>query len=395
MSKPISSLLLLLLVIAGCKKDAKTAASDYPHTPQDDLLHLNEIQIIASHNSYRLHTTDTVFKYLYQIQSLLPSNLNPDGLDYTHVDFDEQMSTYGIRGLEIDIYNDPNGGDFANRKINDFVNLPIESGVADLNAPGFKVLHIKDVDYNTHYFTFKKALEAVRNWSDAHPHHLPLFINVETKQDAPGDNSTLAGFGFQKAIPWSASAADKLDEEVKAVFGENTDKLITPDKLRGNLATLEDAAKQKKWPTLYDSRGKIILIMQGNAESYYKAGHPSLQGRTMFVYSAPGTPEAAFVILNNPTSQKATITQRVQEGYIVRTRSDADTQEARTGDYTDMNNAFSSGAQITSTDYYKPDLRGGIDSGWTTFSVKFPEGSIARKNPVNAAGIDVDIKIEK
>ena len=115
----------------------------------------------------------------------------------------------------------------------------------------------------------------------------------------------------------------------------------------------------------------------------------------MCIRDRPGTPEAAFVILNNPTSQKSTITQRVQEGYIVRTRSDADTQEARTGDYTDMNNAFSSGAQITSTDYYKPDPRGGIDSGWTTFSVKFPEGSIARKNPVNATGIDVDVKIEK
>ncbi len=395
MSKPISLLLVLLLGVAACKKDTKQAESEYPHTPQDDLLHLNEIQIIASHNSYRLHTTDTVFQYLYQIQSFLPSNLNPDGLDYTHVDFDEQMSNYGIRGLEIDIYNDPNGGDFANRKINDFVNLPIESGVADLNAPGFKVLHIKDVDYNTHYFTFKKALEAVRNWSDAHPFHLPLFINVETNQEAPGDNATLGGFGFQKAVPWGASAADKLDEEVKAVFGENTDKLITPDKLRGSLATLEDVAKQKKWPTLYNSRGKIVLIMQGMAESYYKAGHPSLQGRTMFVYSPPGTPEAAFVVLNNPTSQKATIMQRVREGYIVRTRSDADTQEARTGDYTDMNNAFNSGAQITSTDYYKPDPRGGIDSGWTTFTVRFPEGSVARKNPVNAAGIDVDVRIVK
>lgn len=395
MSKPIPMLFLLLIAIAGCKKDAKVAESAYPHTPQDDLLHLNEIQIIASHNSYRIHTTDTIFNYLKNIQSLLPSNLNPDGLDYTHVDFDQQMSTYGIRGLEIDIYNDPNGGDFANRKINEQVGLPLESGIAELNDPGFKVLHIKDVDYNTHYYTFKKALEAVKLWSDAHPYHLPLFINVETKQDAPGDNPTLATFGFQKAFPWDASAADQLDAEVKAVFGQNTDKLITPDKLRGNLATLEQAALQKKWPTLYDSRGKIILIMQGNAESYYKAGHPSLQGRTMFVYSTPGTAEAAFVILNNPTSQKATITQRVQEGYIVRTRSDADTQEARTGDYTDMNNAFSSGAQITSTDYYIPDPRGGIDSGWTTFSVKLPEGSIARKNPVNAASIQVETAITK
>lgn len=395
MSKSITAICLFLLLVVSCKKESTTETADYPHTPQDDLLHLNEIQIIASHNSYRTRTTDTILKYLYQIQSFLPSNMNPDGLDYTHVDFDEQMSSYGMRGLEIDIYNDPNGGNFANRKINDQVGLPIASGIAELNQPGFKVLHIKDVDYNTHYFTFKKALEAVKNWSDAHPHHLPLFVNVETKQDAPGDNATLAGFGFEKAIPWDVNAANNLDVEVKAVFGENTDKLITPDKLRGNLATLEDAAKQKKWPTLHDSRGKIILIMQGDAESYYKAGHPSLQGRTMFVYSTPGTPEAAFVILNNPTSQKATITQRVQEGYIVRSRSDADTKQARTGDYTDMNNAFSSGAQITSTDYYSPDPRGGVDSGWTTFSVKFPEGSIARKNPVNAAGIDVDVKIEK
>jgi hypothetical protein len=129
MSKPISLLLVLLLGIAACKKDTKQAESEYPHTPQDDLLHLNEIQVIASHNSYRLHTTDTVFKYLYQIQSFLPSNMDPDGIDYTHVDFDEQMNNYGIRGLEIDIYNDPNGGDFANRKIHDFVDLPIESGV--------------------------------------------------------------------------------------------------------------------------------------------------------------------------------------------------------------------------------------------------------------------------
>ena len=45
-----------------------------------------------------------------------------------------------------------------------------------------------------------------------------------------------------------------------------------------------------------------------------------------------------------------------------------------------MNNAFESGAQITSTDFYKADLR------FSTFHVKFPNGEIGRKNPINSTG---------
>ena len=46
----------------------------------------------------------------------------------------------------------------------------------------------------------------------------------------------------------------------------------------------------------------------------------------------------------------------MKQGYIVRTRSDADTKEGRTGDTTTRDKALKSGAQMISTDYpwYEP-----------------------------------------
>ncbi|MGQ7334325.1 Ca2+-dependent phosphoinositide-specific phospholipase C, partial [Streptococcus suis] len=91
---------------------------------------------------------------------------DPVGIDYGHLPFDSQFSDYNMRGLEIDIQNDPKGGAFYKRKINAFVHgMPVRSGIEALRRPGFKVLHIKDVDYQTNYYTFKDALTALKRWS--------------------------------------------------------------------------------------------------------------------------------------------------------------------------------------------------------------------------------------
>ncbi len=381
----------LVFCFSNCQKDPIAIETPTAEQQQNNLLKLNQIQIIASHNSYRLHLHDSLkmlLDTLYQ-SGMLPANLNPQGLDYEHLPFDAQMSDYGVRGLEIDIYNDPQGGAFANRRVNEFFQWPTASGIPALDAPGFKVLHIKDVDYNTNYYTLVQALQALKSWSDAHPNHLPLFINIETKTDTPADNPTLASIGFLPAPPFDAAAADALDAEIKSVFGANLDKIITPDKLRGNLNTLNEVVTQKKYPTLGESRGKIIFIIEGNMVPFYKAGHASLKNRAAFVYATAGTPEAVFLILNDAIASKSTIASRVTEGYIVRTRSDSDTEQARTGDYTYMNAALESGAQIISTDYYRPDPRGGISPNWTTYKVQFPNREVGRKNPINANHIEV------
>lgn len=376
---------LCCLMFGSCKKETKdkTIPIVYDNGPTDSLK-LNQIQVIASHNSYHLKTNDSIFNWMTRANDLglLPSQYDPKGIDYTHLPVEQQMSDYQVRGLEIDFYNDPLGGNFYYRQGMSMVGLDNDSRVDILKEPGFKVVHIPDFDFNTNYFTFKQALTAVYNWSVSHPNHIPIFINIETKEETVGDAVSLPD--LTHAIPFDADACDKIDLEIKSIFGDALNKVITPDKVRGSYSTLEAAALAGNWPTLADSRNKVVFIMQGPAESLYKAGHPSLQGRAMFVYSDPGTPEAAFVIMNN-SAQVTQIQQRVAQGYIVRTRADDGTTQARVGDYTDMNNAFISGAQIISTDYYKADARAGTP-GWTDYHVQFPNHELARIDSFSAAG---------
>ena len=77
----------------------------------------------------------------------------------------------------------------------------------------------------------------------------------------------------------------------------------------------------------------------------------------MFTNSTPGQPDAAFIKENDPTgANQARIADEVRRGYVVRTRADADTRQARTGDTTMRDAALASGAQWVSTDYPAPGM---------------------------------------
>ncbi len=390
-----------LIAITSCKKDPSltpavpnvcdlqdTLNDSIPEPPpatfdSTNLLKINQLQMIGSHNSYRTKTYQPIYDFVQGISFLLPAQYNPDGWDYTHESFPVQLNDYNIRSMEIDIYNDPQGGQYYERKGLPLVGESAESGIAELQQPGFKVLHIPDFDYQTHHYTFVSALTELKNWSDAHPKHIPFIILIESKTSTVAD--VLTQFDLTEAIPFDAAAADALDAEIKSVFGNNLDRVITPDEVRGTYFTLEEAILTDGWPTLGESRGKFLLVMEGAAVSHYKSGHPSLQGRAMFVYSSPGEPEAAFVIKNNSKGDQAEINNLVEQGYIVRTRADSDTDEARTGDYSTMNAAFASGAQIVSTDYYKPDPRHTSSSDWTDYHVEFEGEKRFRINPISGA----------
>jgi hypothetical protein len=97
----------------------------------------------------------------------------------------------------------------------------------------------------------------------------------------------------------------------------------------------------------------------------------------MFTSSPPGSPESAFVKVNQPLGNEAFISQLVSAGYIVRTRADANTLEARFGFTARRDAALASGAQFVSTDYPEPDP----DFG-TGYSVAIAGGTNARCNPV-------------
>ena len=110
----------------------------------------------------------------------------------------------------------------------------------------------------------------------------------------------------------------------------------------------------------------------------YLEGHPSLRGRVLFTNAEPGQPDAAFIERNDGPA--ADITDLVRKGYLIRTRTDADTKEARTNDTARRDAMISSGAQILSTDYPVNE-----PARWPGhFVVTFPGNSIARCDPIDS-----------
>lgn len=330
---------------------------------------LNEVQVIGSHNSYHIQPAPDL------IDLFLLFDPTAIFLEYTHRPLEEQFALLGIRQIELDIYADPSGGLHAEPLSLEFlagqvVHLP------ELDPPGMKVIHIADIDVVSTCATLVACLQVVKSWSDANPAHLPLMILIEAKDDPPPDLPPI--FTFVQPIPFGPAEFDAVDTEIRSVFSE--DDLLTPDDVRGSRPTLEDAVLRDGWPTLREARGKVLFALDngGSKRADYIAGHPSLTGRVLFTDSAPGTPEAAFAKLNDSIGDGPLIADLVRAGYIVRTRADADTVEARSGDTTSRDAALASGAQFVSTDYRELGPFG------TGYMVELPGGVVARCNPVSA-----------
>ncbi|WPQ60726.1 phosphatidylinositol-specific phospholipase C1-like protein [Chitinophaga sancti] len=309
--------------------------------PGEDKLPLNKVQSIGSHNSYKIAIDPKVMEVIRQ-----HAGEGAKGLEYTHISLEQQLDL-GLRGLELDVYADSAGGKYVHPFVLEQLGLKPVYNTDVMKEPGFKVFHMQDVDVNSNCPTFKIALEQLKNWSNAHPDHSPVFITMNAKDEISKRPE------FTKPEPFTPAVYDRLDKEIIDYLGK--DKLITPDDIRGRDKTLEAAVLKGHWPTVGQAKGKFIFILDEKDPkmSDYMQGHPSLKGRVLFVNAPAGKPEAAIMIINDAIKDQALIKQMVAKGYIVRTRADADTKEARTNDYTRYKAACESGAQIITTDYYQ------------------------------------------
>lgn len=296
---------------------------------------INKIQVIGSHNSYKRAIDPALFKAMMKKDSA-----RVQGLAYAHIPIEEQLAI-GLCNLEIDVYRDEKGGKYAHPKGLDLVpGQPPYDPNGEMLKPGYKVFHIPDYDFRTDAYTLEGILKKLRNWSATHPDHYPVFITLEAKGGEPGSGTE----------ELNTKAFDELDETLVRNLGRKY--LLTPDDVRGQYATLEDAVLHGNWPTLNAAKGKYLFVLDDKSDkrATYLEGHPSLKGRILFVNAEPGTLEAAVMIRNNPKAPE--IKELVQKGYLIRTRADSDTKEARTNDRSGFEAACNSGAQIITTDYY-------------------------------------------
>ncbi len=339
---------------------------------------LNQMQVIGTHNSYHLAPQDEVMKLLR-----LTSRKQAESIDYSHKSLSEQFGTMGIRQIELDLFHDPDGGRYSKPVLRKTVaNLgrdpgpdPNEAGI--LNAPGLKVLHVQDVDYRSTVPTFEIALRQIRSWSAANPGHVPIMVLVELK------DQSITGLA---TIPkkFDAAALDEVDMTIDRVFSRSA--LFVPDDLRGEFETLPAAISNRGWPEMKSVRGKVMFALdnEGAIRDLYLANRPNLNGRRMFVTPpAEDHASAAFFKINDPVREFEKIRRLVTSGFLVRTRTDSDTRQARSGDTAQRDKALASGAQFISTDYPEPRRE------WSDYQVKFANGVVARPNPISGTELIV------
>ncbi len=334
---------------------------------------MNDIQVIGSHNSFKARIPVAVMAKIRAADPRLA-----EGLDYYHLPLAQQLDR-GVRQIEIDIFADPEGGRYAAPKGEAWAKAAGETTGFDRAAmakPGFKVFHIPDIDYLSKCVTLVRCLGEVDRWSRAHPRHLPIMITINAA-DTPSDRPEIS-----RPIPLDdKTLLDSLDKEIRSVLAGK--RLITPDEVRGTAPTLREAVQTQGWPTLAAARGRIYVLLDVRkaVSDVYREGHPSLASRTMFGWYPDDQPESAIQIVQDPLLDSAKIRRWVGEGVIVRTRTDANTVEARSRDYTKAGAAMASGAQAVSTDYYP----GAPDPLQTGFTVALPGRAMARCNPLRVA----------
>ena len=292
-------------------------------------LKINQIQFVGSHNSYKQAMSPLIYKALHLLDAEVA-----ESLEYWHEPLAEQLD-FGLRKLEIDLFY-------------------------DARDQSFPVGHAQIIDMNSHCDTLLVCLQDVRVWSEQNPQHAPIWISFNLKDQAIP--------GLPDPELFTPEALNLLDEQLR---GALTTQLIQPADVQG-----------LNWPTLAEARGKVLLILdEGGAKRdwYYN----NWQTRPMFTNAPEGHPAAGVMIINDPIEDFARIQRLVKAGYLVRTRADAGTLEARSNDTLRRDRAFASGAQAISTDYYRAathfgnDYRVAIDGGVRCNPVLLPQPCVA------------------
>lgn len=313
---------------------------------------MNQIQVVGTHNSYHREVSlaeRPAFERFVQ---------NSENLYYSHASFDNQLTHQSVRSFEIDLHSDVQGGLYANPLIYRLANLTnatVPFHDTNFIEPGIKVFHVTDADQNSICHTFTECLWQLKGWSDNHPSHLPIWIDLELKTDTPACG--LGGICAEEAKHWSLDRLLNVDREIRSVLPPSY--LIVPDDIRQSNLTLAESVTQHGWPTLAWARGRFMFYFDNepnatdptNYRTLYRSnGHESLQKRTVFTNSVEGEDDAAFIKYNDPTNTME-IHRLLRENYILRTRADESITTVLERDTGRRELAFASSTQIVSTDF--------------------------------------------
>lgn len=311
---------LCLLALPACDETEprfpRRRTGDFAHA-KDASLRMNHVQMLATHNSYHIRLEQAPIS----------------DWDYFFDPIATQLEDQGVRGLEIDLQ-------------------------FDLDTREYQVFHIPFADPGTTCLRFDDCLAEIRRFSDAHPGHHPMFVQIELKAEI---DETVVD-----------ARLDLIDAQIRAVFPPEL--LVTPDDVRGTHATLRDAVTTDGWPTLAAARGRTMFAFDCDRDLCLRYAHGgNLDGRVLFADSDPADGFAAVMIANGANDAAREL---VEQGFIVRVFADS-AASVLDGEGNELPAALATGAQVISTDFpvARPD---------TDYVASIPGGTPSRCSPVSA-----------
>lgn len=272
----------------------------------DDTLRLNDIQMLASHNSYKKQGS-LLGKFFiglgdsFEEAKKLQYGLNP---------LTTQLND-GIRSFELDMR---------------------------YRKGRFEAVHVPLVDNSSQATNIRLALEEIDMWSDYNPNHLPIILLFELKNDWMMLDPALSDF--------DTDTLALFDQMLIDTFGN---KLLSPKDVVSTHPSLNAAITTDGWPLLIDTLGKVIVVLHpGDYTDLYVSMDTSFQSQVMFPAASntnTNNSYASFIVHNEPDVE--VIQGLVDQGYMVRTRVD----DELVPDTTKLTNGLSSGAQILTSDF--------------------------------------------
>ncbi len=350
-----TAILSAVIFVSACESTSpQEATSPAP-------VRLNELQFIGTHNSYHIQPDQAVFDLMratgYKESSQWTGPRLEAALSFTHPPVKDQLDM-GLRMFEFDIHDDPAGGRFAHPGIlkalpNDVVSqLPPIDPNGDLNRTGFKVFHTVDTDVRSQCLLLRQCLSDIAEWSEKHPGHMPIFVQLESKES----RKTVLADAYTPAepSPFTEASWNRLHDEILSVFPR--EKLFLPEDLKGQYSSVNEAVRSEGWPEAHSLAGKVIFMLLDDPEpqdQYVKFTEDDDIKPLLFVTRNEDDPHTAWLMRPKPKRQK--IRPLVEAGFLVYTRADAHSTQARLNDYTRAKEALASGAQLISTDFPKPN----------------------------------------
>jgi len=204
---------------------------------------LNDIQMIASHNSYK-KIGPAIGRFFV---GLGDSFDEARALNYGYKNITDQL-TLGIRSFEFDI-----------RYRNDI----------------FEITHVPLVDASSQTVNFELLLEEINLFSVNQEYHMPIIILIEIKEDWMMLDPYLQDINTLELEKLDTLISEKLD-----------DQLFKPSDLVNETESLKEKIMNNGWPSVSELLNKVMIVLHpGSFENTYYEMDGSLQSQSMFIGS--------------------------------------------------------------------------------------------------------------